>query len=101
MKERQVEEDIKSYSWLSTDNMWADILTKEMHLPQGLDDVILENKMDLPKTPINQVKGVGTEVRMHNIRNRRQLENEECSDSKIGRYFYCQTNLIGMLQVPT
>ena len=30
LKERLVEGDITSYSWLSMDKMWADILTKEM-----------------------------------------------------------------------
>ena len=51
--------------------MWADILTKEMHLPKELEDVFMENVMNLPKTPVNQVKAVGTELRMSNIRNRR------------------------------
>ena len=51
--------------------MWADILTKEMRLPQNLEDVFLKNVMNLPKTPVNQVKAVGTELRMSNIQNRR------------------------------
>lgn len=34
LKERLVEGDISSYSWLLTDNMLADVLTKEMHLSQ-------------------------------------------------------------------
>ena len=71
LKERLVEGDITSYSWLSMDKMWADILTKEMRLPPGLENVILKNVMDLPKTPINQVKAVSIELRMLNIRNRR------------------------------
>ena len=70
LKERLVEGDITSYSWLLTDNMWVDILTKEMCLPPSLEDVFLKNTMDLPKTPVNQVKAVGTELRMNNIRNR-------------------------------
>ena len=70
LKERLIEGDITSYSWLSTDNMWVDILTKEMHLPEKLEDVFMKNVMNLPKTPVNQVKAVGTELRMTNIRNR-------------------------------
>ena len=70
LKERLVEGDISSYSWLSMDKMWADILTKEMRLPPGLENIILKNEMDLPKTPIDQVKAVGTELRMLNIWNR-------------------------------
>ena len=76
LKERLVEGDIKSYSWLSTENMWVDILTKEMRLPPHLEDVILKNVMNLPRTPVNQVKAVGTDIRMHNIHNRRQLETD-------------------------
>ena len=71
LKERLVEGDISSYSWLSTDKMWADTLRKEMRLPLGLENVILKNEMDLPKTPVNQVKAVGTELRMLNIQNRK------------------------------
>ena len=39
-------------------------MTKEMKLPIGLEKVILKNEIDLPKTPVNQVKDVGTELRM-------------------------------------
>ena len=53
LKERLVQGDISSYSWLSTDKMWADILTKEMRLPPELENVILKNVMDLPETPMN------------------------------------------------
>ena len=69
LKERLVEGDITLYSWLSTDNIWVDILTKEMCLPPNLKN--------LPKTPVNQVKAVGTELRMHNIRNRRMALDKQ------------------------
>ena len=49
----------------------ADILTKEMRLPPGLENVILKKVMDLPETHINQVKAVATELRILNIQNRR------------------------------
>ena len=71
LKERLVDGDIYSYAWLPTQCMWADILTKEMHLPPGLEDVFLKNVLDLPETTVNEVKAVGTEIRMNNIRNRR------------------------------
>ena len=71
LKERLVEGDITSYSWLSTDSMWADILTKEMRLPSGLEKVIKNNIMDLPETMVNQVKAFGTEIWMTNIHNRK------------------------------
>ena len=74
VKERLLKGDIFSYSWLSTDDMWADVLTKEMSLPLLSEDVFLKNNLNLPRTFINQVKAVGMEVRMHNIGNRTQPE---------------------------
>ena len=60
LKEKLIEGEITSYSWLSMDKMWTDALTKEMKLPIGLENVILKNEMDLPQTLINQDKAVGT-----------------------------------------
>ena len=70
LKERLVDGDIYSYSWLPTQSMWADMMTKEMHLPPSLENVILKNVLDIPKPLINEVRAVGTEIRMSNIRNR-------------------------------
>ena len=59
LKERLVEGDVSSYSWLLTEDMYADLLTKEMHLTQQhLEDVICLNDLHLPKSPISQVKAV-------------------------------------------
>ena len=71
LKEKLVDGDLYSYAWLPTESMWADILTKEMRLSPTLEDVFLKNVLDLPKTAVNEVKAVGTEIRMNNIRNRR------------------------------
>ena len=40
LKERLVDGDIQSYSWLPTQDMIADMMTKKMHLPSSLEDVI-------------------------------------------------------------
>ena len=64
LKERLVDGDIYSYSWLPTKDIWADIMTKEMKLPSSLEDVIVKNVMDLPKPLVNEVKGVRTEICM-------------------------------------
>ena len=69
LKERLLEGDIFSYFWLSTEDMWADVLTKEMSLTTLLEDDFLKNKLNLPRIFVNQVKAVGMEVQMHNIRN--------------------------------
>ena len=35
MKEKLIEGEVKSYQWLSTKEMWADGLTKEMEMVEG------------------------------------------------------------------
>ena len=62
LKERLVDGNIYPYSWLPTKYMWADMMTKEMKIPQALEDVIMKNVMDLPKPLVNKVKAVGTEI---------------------------------------
>ena len=61
--------EVLSYAWLPTGHMWADILTKEMRMPEALEKVLTENVM-LPKINVNEVKAFDKEVRMENIRNR-------------------------------
>ena len=70
LKERLVDRDIHSYSWLPTKDMLADVLTKEMRLPQALEGVFLKIDFNLSQPLVNEVKAVGTEIRMVNIRNR-------------------------------
>ena len=71
LKERLVDGDIHSYSWLPTKDMWADMMTKEMKIPPALEDVITRNVMDLPQPLVNEVKVLGSEICMTNIRNRK------------------------------
>ena len=70
LKDKLLDGDVLSYAWLPTEHMWADILTKEMRIPEALEKVLVENVMELPKTNINEVKAFDKEVRMENIRNR-------------------------------
>ena len=70
LKERLVDKDIFSYSWLPTKDMWADVMTKEMQLPPALEDVFLKNDFSLPQPLINEVKAIGTDIRMTKMRNR-------------------------------
>ena len=70
LKERLVDRDIQSYSWLPTQDMLADVLTKEMRIPQALESVFLKNEFSLSQPLVNEVKAVGSEIRMVNIRNR-------------------------------
>ena len=45
------------------------MMTKEMNLSPALEDVIMKIVMDLPKPLVNEVKAVGTQILMTNIRN--------------------------------
>ena len=46
------------------------MMTKEMELPSALENVFLKNNLDLPQPLMNEIKVIGTEMRMSNIRNR-------------------------------
>ncbi len=50
--------------------MLADVLTKEMKILQALEEKILKNQISIPRPLMNEVKAVGTEIRMINIQNR-------------------------------
>ena len=49
LKERLTDGDIYSYSWLPTENIWADMLTNEKIMSPAPKDVIVKNIMNLPK----------------------------------------------------
>ena len=74
LKEMLLRGDITKYSWLLTEGMWADLLTKKRKLPEDLEDVLIRNNMNLQDTSINEVKAFRQEVRMTNIRNRKAIE---------------------------
>ena len=69
LKDKLLDGEVISYAWLPTEHMWADVLTKEMRMPEALENVLTRNVMVLPKTNINEVKAFDGEVRMENIRN--------------------------------
>ena len=70
LKERLVNGDICSYSWLPTKIIWADMMTKEMELLSALEDVFVKNEIVLCIPLVNEVRAIGTEIRMNNIKNR-------------------------------
>ena len=70
LKERVLDGDVYSYLWLPTQEMLADVLTKEMKIPQALENVILKNKISISQPLVNEVKAFGTKIRIVNIRNR-------------------------------
>ena len=70
LKEKHIDEEVYSYSWQPTKDMWADMMTKEMKIPQALENVIMENVMELPQPLVNEVKAIGPKICMTNIKNR-------------------------------
>ena len=67
LKQRLIDDEISSYAWLSTNSMWADILTKEKKMPLTFEKVITANSLALGNTTVNKVRAFGQEVRMINI----------------------------------
>ena len=53
LKERLIRCEISSYSWLPTQHMWADVLTKEMLIPDGLKETLMNGRLFLPKFEVN------------------------------------------------
>merc|ERR1711989_305640 len=72
MKEKLIEGEIVSYQWLSTREMWADGLTKEMEMAEGLRNLLKEGKCNIASQEINKVICQNKEIKMINIRNRKQ-----------------------------
>merc|ERR1712240_635829 len=70
MKEKLIEGEILLYQWLSTKEMWADGLTKEMEMAEGLRNLLKEGKCKIAGQEINKVISLNEEIRMLNIRNR-------------------------------
>ena len=74
MKEKLMEGEIVSYQWLSTKEMWADGLTKEMEMAEGLRNLLKEGRCKITSQEINKVVCQNREIRMMNIRNRKKKE---------------------------
>merc|ERR1712240_581533 len=74
MKEKLMEGEIVLYQWLSTKEMWADGLTKEMEMAEGLRNLLKEGRCKITSQEINKVVCQNREIRMMNIRNRKKKE---------------------------
>merc|ERR1712243_497390 len=87
IKEKLMEGEITSYQWLSTKKMWADSLTKEMEMAEGLRNLLKEGKCKITGQEINKVICQNEEIWMLNIRNRKK--NEETKKEKETRGYHC------------
>ena len=62
--------------------MWADGLTKEMEMADGLRRMIQNGKCMMDKKEVNKIVYEKEEIKMLNIRNRRKEEQEKKEDRK-------------------
>ena len=74
LKDRLMSGDVKSYQWIPTKEMWADGLTKEMEMAEGLRKMLKEGVCNLKKEEVNKVVCEKEEIRMMNVRNRKKKE---------------------------
>ena len=71
MKEKLRDGEIKSYQWVSTKQIWAGGLTKEMAMTEGLRKLLKEGKCEMVTKDKNKVICENEEIKMMNIRNRK------------------------------
>jgi len=71
MKDKLRDGDINSYQWVSTKNIWADGLTKEMSMTEGMRNLLKEGICDMVSKDINKVICHKEEIKMLKIRNRK------------------------------
>ena len=60
--------------WRAAQEMWADGLTKEMEMAEGLRNLLKEGRCKITSQEINKVVCQNREIRMMNIRNRKKKE---------------------------
>ena len=83
LKDRLMSGEVKSYQWIPTKEMWADGLTKEMEMADGVRKMLREGVCNLKKEELNKVVCENEEIRMLNIRNRKKKEEGE-EETQIG-----------------
>merc|ERR1711889_33645 len=71
MKDKLRDVDITSYQWVSTKNIWADGLTKEMSMTEGMRNLLKQGACKMVPQDINKVICKNDEIKMLNIRNRK------------------------------
>merc|ERR1711867_332879 len=71
MKETLRKGEMNSYQWVSTKQIWADGLTKEMAMAEGLRKLLKEGKCEMVTKDINKVICEKEEIKMMNITNRK------------------------------
>ena len=82
MKEKLRDGEIKSYQWVSTKQMWADGLTKEMEMADGLRKLLKTGRCEIVKEEVNKVVCEKEDIKMLNIRNSKKKEEAREEDKR-------------------
>merc|ERR1712239_2027 len=77
MKDKLRDGEIDSYQWVSTKKIWADGLTKEMPMTDGIRNLLKNGKCDMVQEHTNKVICQDDEIKMINIRNRKCGKTEK------------------------
>ena len=77
MKDKLRDGEIDSYQWVSTKQIWADGLTKEMPMTDGVRNLLKNGKCDMVPEDTNKVICQDDEIKMLNIRNRKRGKPEK------------------------
>ena len=81
MKDKLRDGEIDSYQWVSTKKIWADGLTKEMPMTDGVRNLLKNGKCDMVPEDTNKVICQDDEIKMINIRNRKRGKSEKDDDN--------------------
>ena len=81
MKDKLRDGEIDSYQWVSTKQIWADGLTKEMPMTEGVRNLLKNGKCEMVSKDINKVVCQNEEIKMINIRNRGRGKPEKDDDT--------------------
>ena len=74
MKDKLKDGEITSYQWVSTKDIWADGLTKEMSMSEGVRKLLRQGACSMVPQDINKVVNQNGEIKMLNIRNRKKTQ---------------------------
>ena len=77
MKDKLRDGEIDLYQWVSTKKIWADGLTKEMPMTDGVRNLLKNGKCDMVQEDTNKVICQDDEIKMLNIRNRKRGISEK------------------------
>ena len=74
MKDKLTDGEITSYQWVSTKDIWADELTKERPMSEGVRNLLKKGTCNMGQKEENKVINQNGEVKMINERNRKQIK---------------------------